>query len=305
MTVAAPFAVSWYLTKRCDLSCRHCFVPVVRPDDARGEVDTATAKRFIASIWNSDVYILSFAGGEPMLRQDFFELARFARDLGLTVLTSTNAQRLDDATLDRIVDAGFQSLQVSLDGLSAAPHEAIRGAGTFDVARRGLELTMRRSVGGLKVVLAVALHRRILPELDAILAFARESGIFSLKLQPVARPFRYADGTPGHISEDEAARAIAHAKRGLDGSRVQLAYASWVDLFLRGDARQSCALGLRTAIVDAEGRVSTCDEMPGTGDAIGGSFSDAWEAAVREERARPRCGCYAFRDRKRRLLEVA
>ena len=294
MTPSAPppFQVTWTITERCDLRCRHCLVPVLPADQVTDEADTATALRFVESLWESDVCLLSFGGGEPTVRKDFFEIARHARDVGLTVLTSTNAQRLDEPMLDRFEQAGFKSLQVSLDGLTAEGHEAIRGPGTFAPAMRGLEALCRRD---LMPVLAIALHRRILGDLDRILDFALERSLFSLKLQPAVHPFRYADGTRGHLTELEAIDAVRRSHQRLRGTKVKLASSSWVLARIGRRPATTCAGDLRCGLVDARGAVGTCDERPGFGNAFDGSFLDAWSLAVSRARHETTCGCFVFR----------
>ena len=291
------------MTQRCDLRCRHCTVPLVDASDGRADMATTVAKRFVEALWDAEVFMLSFAGGEPMLRPDFFEIASHARGLGMTVLTSTNAHRLDERALDALESAGFKSLQVSLDGISAPVHDAIRGAGSFERAMRGLEALMKRN---LMVVLAVALHQRALGELGEIFGFVRARGLYSLKLQPVITPFLYADGAPGHLLQSTAILALERALRELRPHGIKVAGPAWAIGRMKGERRQSCALDLRTAIVQSSGAVSTCEDLPGHGNAFSSDFMASWTHAVAAESARETCGCLAFQSRKRLVqLEVA
>jgi MoaA/NifB/PqqE/SkfB family radical SAM enzyme len=217
----------------------------------------------------------------------------------MTVLTSTNAQELDERSLDRFQTAGFKSLQVSMDGIQAPTHDALRGPGTFARAMRAVRMVADR---GLLVVLAVALHRRLLAELDELLRFVEEQRLYSLKLQPVIEPFHYADGLRGDVGRAEARRVVRRAGDALRGSGIKLSCPWWV--VGRGRGATNCAGDLRTAIVQPDGRVSTCENLPGLGNAYAESFLDAWGRAADQSRSLARCGCFAFEEKHHRL-EVA
>lgn len=299
---APPFQVTWTLTERCDLRCRHCIVPVRPVRDVTNEADTRTAMRFVESLWDNDVCLLSFGGGEPTVRPDFFAIARHARNIGLTVLTSTNAQRLDEAMLDRFEESGFQCLQVSLDGLTADTHEAVRGPGTFGPAMRGLELLLGRP---LMPVLAIAVHRRLLPELDRVIDFAIAHSLYALKVQPIANPFRYADGTRGDLTEAEAVAVARRCHARLRGTKVKLSVSAWLMASIGKERASSCAGDMRSGLVDARGGVSLCDERPGIGNAFDGSFLEHWTSAVDRARRERSCGCFALRRAANPLPMVA
>ena len=68
--------VVWNSTRTCNLKCRHCYM---NSDSRkyRDELTTDEAKRFIDDLADFKVPVLLFSGGEPLIRQDFFEM--FAR----------------------------------------------------------------------------------------------------------------------------------------------------------------------------------------------------------------------------------
>src|ERR1017187_7126621 len=78
---------------------------------------------------------LTILGGEPTLHPSFTDAVRFAGRLGYEhVITTTNAQPPALRKFRRMTPEDFAYIQVSLDGGSAASHDAVRGAGTFDAA---------------------------------------------------------------------------------------------------------------------------------------------------------------------------
>ena len=100
------------------------------------------------------------------MRPDLFELAEYAVHRGLPIALATNGTLIDEAMADRIVQAGFERVAISLDGAEAATHDAFRQqAGAFDGAVQGLGLLRERGMS-LQVNTTVTLHN--LCELDAI-----------------------------------------------------------------------------------------------------------------------------------------
>ena len=122
-----------YITEACQLRCEHCYMGE-RLDRALKMplsqiVDRLTAWRRMGGTK------LTILGGEPTLHPSFTDAVRFAGRLGYEhVITTTNAQPPALRKFQRMSPEDFAYVQVSLDGGSAASHDAVRGAGTFDAA---------------------------------------------------------------------------------------------------------------------------------------------------------------------------
>jgi MoaA/NifB/PqqE/SkfB family radical SAM enzyme len=81
-------------------------------------------------------------GGEPLCHPDWFRLLRCARDLDFPQLAlQTNADLIRDDTAEALASLDFPglSIQVSLDGATAASHDLVRGTGAFAGALAGLK----------------------------------------------------------------------------------------------------------------------------------------------------------------------
>src|SRR5208283_2374200 len=69
----SPFLAIWEITQSCDLACKHCRAaaqPIQHPD----ELTTDEGKALIDQIAQMGVPIFVFTGGDPMKRNDVFEL---------------------------------------------------------------------------------------------------------------------------------------------------------------------------------------------------------------------------------------
>ncbi|RDZ35189.1 MULTISPECIES: TIGR04053 family radical SAM/SPASM domain-containing protein [unclassified Haloferax] len=133
-TSRRPFVLIWEVTQACDLACDHCradATPARHPD----ELTTAEGKRLLdqaREFGPGQLVVLS--GGDPLARSDLAELVEYGTDLGLRMtLTPSGTSSLTPETVADLVDAGVRRMALSLDGATAASHDAFRGEdGSFD-----------------------------------------------------------------------------------------------------------------------------------------------------------------------------
>jgi radical SAM protein len=122
-----PFLAIWEVTQACDLSCKHCRAaaqPLAHPD----ELTHAEGLALIDQIAEMGVPIFVFTGGDPLKRQDVFELIRYAADKGVHVaLTPSATPLLTREAIFKLKEAGLVRLGISLDGSTAAINDTFRG----------------------------------------------------------------------------------------------------------------------------------------------------------------------------------
>lgn len=142
-TPGAPFQVVWDVTTDCNLQCQHCYATA----GARGthELSTAEAKQAIDEFARAGVTIIAFSGGEPLVRDDIFDLTSHAAARGMYVAMATNGTLISDATAKKMKQHGVEFLQISLDGVNAETHDAFRGVqGAFHRTVRGIKNAVAR-----------------------------------------------------------------------------------------------------------------------------------------------------------------
>ncbi|MCA9160022.1 MAG: radical SAM protein [Planctomycetales bacterium] len=135
----SPMLVFYELTQACDLVCQHCRACAQSRSDP-AELKTTDSKRLIEQLTGfPEPPMLILTGGDPLKRQDIYELVEYAVACGLQVSITPSATPLvtRDA-IRRLRDAGISRLAISIDGADAATHDANRGvAGSF---ARSLEI---------------------------------------------------------------------------------------------------------------------------------------------------------------------
>ncbi len=133
----APFTIAWELTRACAFACKHCRAEA-QPKRDPNELNTEEALRLVDQIREFGDPILVITGGDPMMRRDLYDILGYAVQKGLrTSLTPTTTRLVTRETLARVKDAGVRRVAVSLDGPTAAVHDAFRGfSGSFETAQR-------------------------------------------------------------------------------------------------------------------------------------------------------------------------
>ena len=160
--------VVWNTTNRCNLRCQHCYI---HAEDTcyQGELTNAEARAMIEDLGRMKAPVLLFSGGEPLMREDLMELGRYAADLGLRPVLSTNGTLINDDNAKELKDAGFQYIGISIDG-APATHDFFRAKeGAFDASIKGLHAARR---AGLKTGVRFTLNKhneKDLPEIFEIL----------------------------------------------------------------------------------------------------------------------------------------
>ncbi|EMA08195.1 TIGR04053 family radical SAM/SPASM domain-containing protein [Haloferax denitrificans] len=133
-TSRRPFVLIWEVTQACDLACDHCradATPARHPDELTSAEGTRLLEQ-AREFGPGQLVVLS--GGDPLARPDLVDLVEYGTDLGLRMtLTPSGTSSLAPETVADIADAGVRRMALSLDGATAASHDAFRGEdGSFD-----------------------------------------------------------------------------------------------------------------------------------------------------------------------------
>ena len=135
---ASPLVVIWEVSRACDLACVHCRASAV-PDRDPLELTTEEARRFIGSLRGFGHPVFVLTGGDPLKRPDIETLVETAVAEGLpTYLSPSGTPLLTYAAMRRLKEAGLAGVSISLDGSTAAIHDAFRRVrGSFDWSLEG------------------------------------------------------------------------------------------------------------------------------------------------------------------------
>jgi 12,18-didecarboxysiroheme deacetylase len=156
--------VVWNSTRRCNLRCVHCYSSS-RNIPYGNELTTEEGKALIADLAAFGAPVILFSGGEPLIRKDLPELARFAVDRGMRVVISTNGTLITKKIAAVFREIGLSYIGVSLDGIGAT-HDRFRGVqGAFERAMKGIRISRD---AGIKVGIRFTMNKRNAVDIPAI-----------------------------------------------------------------------------------------------------------------------------------------
>ncbi len=170
---SAPLMVVWNFTQSCNLQCQHCCQNAGTP---RGvELTLSEKQRVLDELAYSDVPMLAFSGGEPLLSKDFWPTLAQAHAHGFHVSVTTNGTLLTREVVARLAETGAEYVEVSIDSVDAQEHDEFRGQkGYWEKAIAGLRNLV--ADGRLRTGLACTVTARNFEELEDIIQMTRDLG---------------------------------------------------------------------------------------------------------------------------------
>lgn len=153
------------------------------------ELTTEEAKDCIRQFCDAGIHQINFSGGEPLLREDFFNMLKFASDQGLKVGFTTNGSLLTEdkvKMLKTITNLDF--VQVSLDGKDSQVHDYIRGVDeSFNKAITAIKLLVRN---GIKTGVVSTVMKQNVSQIPGIVQLLKSLGVSTYgarRFMPVGR----------------------------------------------------------------------------------------------------------------------
>jgi heme b synthase len=169
----------WETTKACNLRCQHCRA-VPQAERSLVELNTEESFGLIDQIAEVSKPVLILSGGEPLYRQDIFDIGAYGCGKGFRMALATNGTMIDRAVARRIQSTGFSRVAISLDGAVAATHDAFRGIpGSHAKAIDGLRY-LREAGVSIQINSTIAKHN--VSELPALLDMALSLGADALHI---------------------------------------------------------------------------------------------------------------------------
>jgi len=170
----APLFVVWNFTNRCNLRCRHCYQDS-GATGGDGELTLAEKLDVVDQLGAAHVPMLALSGGEPTISGDLLPVVRRARDYGMHLTLATNGTTMTDELAGKLAEAGLRYVEISLDSVDPARHDAFRGrAGMWDRAVAGARAVV--AAQGLRLGIAMCVHQGNFHEVGDMMAFAEDLG---------------------------------------------------------------------------------------------------------------------------------
>lgn len=165
--------VVYNCTPRCNLRCIHCY----SGSDERCNAEILSspqARKMIDQIADYGCPVLLFSGGEPLLREDLFDLMEYAGAKGLRIVLSSNGTLITDDIARKLQQVKLSYAGISLDGPEQI-HDQFRAfEGAYQATLRGIE---NCHLHHIRTGLRFTMTRENIDQIPHIFEIAIEAGV--------------------------------------------------------------------------------------------------------------------------------
>ena len=291
--------ISWNSTNRCHLNCPHCYRDA--GNDMGRELNTAEAKKMLDEIKEADFQLMVFSGGEPLLREDIFELMAYSSQIGLRPVLGTGGGLIDRKTAKKLKDSGVLAAGISLDSVDPKKHDQFRG-------EKGLFAKVENAFKELKKVgIPFQTHMTVmdwnLNELEDMIEYSADIGAKAAHIFFMVPTGRAAYIEENAITKKEYQKAIERIMKKSEKVDIEVKpvcapqfVATADQLNIKTRFRNGCLAGISYCIVNPVGDVQPCAylDLP-VGNVKEKSFKSIWENSeilneLRAEEWQGKCG---------------
>ncbi|MGD8453061.1 MAG: radical SAM protein [Phycisphaerae bacterium] len=171
---SAPMFMVWNFTNQCNLRCKHCYQDTAH----RRLSDELTLEEKLDLVDQAGrlyVPMIAFAGGEPTIDCDLLTVLKRCQQWGIHTSLATHGGTMTPKLAGQLAEAGVKYVEVSLDSVHAERHDAFRGQpGMWERTVRGMRNVVAQE--GLRLGVAMCVHRSNVDELDDMIRFAVDIG---------------------------------------------------------------------------------------------------------------------------------
>ncbi|TNF55823.1 radical SAM protein [bacterium] len=289
--------MAWEITRRCNLKCVHCRSSSELEVGDHPDFSTKEAYRVIDDIASYAKPVIVLSGGEPLLRKDVFDIARYGTEKGLRMCIATNGTLVTDKICEEIKTSGIRIVSLSLDGASEDIHDDFRKqkgafAGTINAAR----LFKKH---GIEFIVNSSFTRRNQEEISRVYELAKNLGAtawYMFMIVPTGRGEEIMDEL---ISKEDYEEVLDWHYQMEKGEKDMLVRPTCAPHYYRVVLQKSkgeqekferrslkfstggakgCIAGQLIALIDVDGNVLPCSYFPKyAGNVREQSFKAIWE----------------------------
>lgn len=199
-----PVSVMWESTIACGLKCKHCKASAKKMPDPN-ELSTEEGKNLIEAIaaFGAPYPILRITGGNALMREDIFDLIKYAKDSGITTtIAPSTTPHMNRENITKLKEAGCDVVAMSIDGSTAEAHDIFRGVpGTFDRLVRACEIMNEVDLPFRLLTTVTKFNVRELPDILKVAKNLGAAGFYFYMLIPTGRAIEEYAIAPGEYDD--------------------------------------------------------------------------------------------------------
>lgn len=145
------------LTKQCNNNCQYCYnVWKANKSYPKHELSTEEWKKILDRVTKeTKPKLIALSGGEPLLRNDFFEILKHINKKGVKTTLITNGTLLTKEVIKKCLDYGVINFELPLLSDKPEIHDALtRNKGSWDKVIQNI-IEIKKQGGSLAVVFVI------------------------------------------------------------------------------------------------------------------------------------------------------
>ena len=274
------------LTTMCNQNCIHCGSNCGKKRD--NELTAEQYKDFLLNFKNDfdiNSIMLNITGGEPLLRQDFFEIMSYANDLGYIWGMTSNGTLIDDEIAKKLKQCGMRTISISIDGLEQTHDRFRQRSGAYKKAMNGIKALINNGQFENVQVTTVVTHNSI-NELDRLFEIFDKIDINSWRIINVEPIGRAIDRKDVVLNKNDYINMFSFIReKRIQGYPITYGCSHFLGIENEMECRDwyfLCSSGIYTASITSEGDICGCLDVERRFELIQGNilkdnFKEIWE----------------------------
>lgn len=313
--ITKPVQIYGLVTHRCNARCRMCDYWKTKTNQELPAETWINGLRSFKSFTPN--FNINFSGGEPLLKEDFFDILEYCSRENIIAGFTTNGILLNSEKIKKILDLNLFNLNISIDSLEPRVHDGIRGfTGLLENNLKMIDalLVAKKKTGNyMKVIIKTTVSNENVKNLDRIAEYVKSRGDLRIHFQPIEEHWNAGAKKMFEIEERDLEAAIEkliEMKRNhypiLNSER---SFENWRLHFKRERNRRpaTCDAALRTLLIRGNGDMTLCIQHEATiGNLADADIRRDWYSPLAREyrkklvRCRKLCTttCYSKKDMK-------
>jgi radical SAM protein with 4Fe4S-binding SPASM domain len=292
-----PKWIAWEITRRCNLKCVHCRSASEAIVKKHPDFSTEAAYSILDGIAQYANPVIVLSGGEPLMRKDVFDIARYGTEKGFRMCLATNGVLINDEKCESIKQSGIRIVSLSLDGSTEKVHDNFRTQrGAFQGTIRAAELFRKHNID---FIINSSFTKRNQEEIPNVYRLAKKLGATAWYMFMIVPTGRGEDIIDELISKEDYEEILEWHYRMekdekdilvrptcaphyyriiLQKSREEGAKFERRSLKFSTGGAKGCIAGQLICLIDVDGNVLPCSYFPKpAGNIYEQSFKDIWE----------------------------
>ncbi len=276
------------LTGYCNERCRHCGSNCgdFKVENQLTQEEIVGFLKQIKADFPIDKLRLCITGGEPLLREDFFEIMQVAKDMGFQWGMTSNGTLITKEVAKKLLETGMKTVSISVDGLEKSHDWFRQKQGSYRETMAGIKHMVE--LGGFKnVQITTVIHKKNIRELKAMYRTFSKLGIDSwrvVNIEPIGRALTMPEIL---LEAKDYKRLFSFIRKYRNSSEMDVSYgcSHYLGVELEREIRPwyfLCNAGVYVASVMHNGDIGACLDIERRQEVIFGNirkdrFKDVWE----------------------------